>query len=301
MDGPSELVPASEPPAALSGPAIQERSPAPIPSPVPAVTAPPEVASPASVPAPKAISPVSTSTTVSVPVQPAALRVPPTGPFVPTKPDAETERRPPLVKRRSRSPPTGPRHHALAQANRDAAHASHSGPYLPLKPEWGRRGTQQQQPGKAEAPSPLSSQPEAAPEPPGFIPTIPQYKPPKSITAEIEVEVRPCQRPAQQALTSVLFLTARPAPFTQGSLGTGIQHDREVGEKSGKRAHDHGCRPQGRRDATRHDLLASRESPGRHARDRLCRAGLSILMAHLCRFPASPGRIMGEDIKTIVA
>ncbi|KAH9946216.1 uncharacterized protein BXZ73DRAFT_95717 [Epithele typhae] len=94
--------------------------------------------------------------------------------------DRDKDRRPPPPKRRSRSPPTGPR----------------AGPGLPLKPEWGRRGTHQPNkpetkpgtPVPAAAPAPIAASAPEHPVEPGFVPEIPKYQV-KSATAEIDAEL----------------------------------------------------------------------------------------------------------------
>ncbi|TFK88679.1 hypothetical protein K466DRAFT_467194, partial [Polyporus arcularius HHB13444] len=87
-------------------------------------------------------------------------------------------------RRRSRSPPTGPRHHVPTPSNRSPAQGPHGGPNLPPRPDWNRRSTAH---GGARAAEPLV--PAAAPEPAGFQPVIPPYQPKQSVTAGIEAEL----------------------------------------------------------------------------------------------------------------
>lgn len=149
------------------------RTPSPAPTSAPA---------PAPISAAASVSPQQLASTVpnSPPTRTTAV------PSLPPKPDLEPERRPAHPRRRSRSPPTGPRHHVPTPSNRSPAQGPHGGPNLPPRPDWNRRSTAH---GGARAAEPLV--PAAAPEPAGFQPVIPPYQPKQRVTAGIEAEVRP--------------------------------------------------------------------------------------------------------------
>ncbi|KAI1795996.1 hypothetical protein LXA43DRAFT_1090614 [Ganoderma leucocontextum] len=168
MEEPSEIVPA----ASVTG----------------ASTSPAEVPASSPVPVLASISPRPHSAALS-PVSPAA-KVIPAIPSLPSKP--ETDRKPTYPRRRSRSPPTGPRHHlhVSTPSNKSPAQSAHAGPNLPSKPDWVRRNTGREA-GKQEAtasvPAPAAS---TAPSEPGvFVPVIPPYQPKPSITADIEADI----------------------------------------------------------------------------------------------------------------
>lgn len=172
---PELAAPASAPePTLASAPASESRSPAPAPAPELVLA-----------PAVAAISPPS-----AVRASPPLPKVTQAIPSLPPRPDVEVDRRPTHSRRRSRSPPTGPRHHHSTSSNRSPAQGTPAGPNLPARPEWGRRNTAHgghQGTKAAETTAP-------APAPTGFQPVIPLYQPSLSVTAEIEVEVR-CSRP----------------------------------------------------------------------------------------------------------
>ncbi|KAI9064307.1 hypothetical protein FKP32DRAFT_1626265 [Trametes sanguinea] len=109
----------------------------------------------------------------------------PTIPNLPPKPEVDPDHKS-SRRRRSRSPPTGPRNYAPTPPNATPPpQATQPGPSLPPKPEWTRRSNAPQQ-GKAKTESPL---PPAAPEPVDSGPAIPPYQCKSSVTADIEAEI----------------------------------------------------------------------------------------------------------------
>ncbi|KAI0336405.1 hypothetical protein GY45DRAFT_396009 [Cubamyces sp. BRFM 1775] len=123
-------------------------------------------------------SPAQAPTTVSSPVATT-----PTIPSLPPKPEVDPDQK--IVRRRrTRSPPTGPRHYAPTPPNATPPPAMQpNGPNLPPKPEWTRRSTAPQ-PAKTASPAPT-----AAPDAAAGGPVIPTYQPKPSVTAEIEAEI----------------------------------------------------------------------------------------------------------------
>ncbi|KAM5539004.1 hypothetical protein V8D89_007227 [Ganoderma adspersum] len=154
-----------------------------------ATPAEPSASSP--IPAPASISPRPQSAAPS-PVSPSAKAAPAIS-CLTSKPELDTDRRPSYLRRRSRSPPTGPRHHhyhVSTPSNRSPAQSVHAGPNLPSKPDWVRRNTGREA-GKQEAtasvPAPAAS---TAPSEPGvFVLVIPPHQPKPSITADIEADI----------------------------------------------------------------------------------------------------------------
>ena len=144
---------------------------------------------------PTSISPRPQSAAPS-PVSPSA-RAAPVISCLPSKPELDTDRRPSYPRRRSHSPPTGPRHHHhhyhhhISTPNRSPAQSVHAGPNLPSKPDWVRRSTGREA-GKQEviASVPASAASTAPSEPGVFIPVIPPHQPKPSITVDIEADVR---------------------------------------------------------------------------------------------------------------
>ncbi|KAI0721647.1 hypothetical protein C8T65DRAFT_565852 [Cerioporus squamosus] len=152
-------------------PSIRTSSPVPTPAPAPA----PNVAA-------VSVSPQRPASTVPVS---SPARTTPVVPSLPPKPDVEPERRPIQLRRRSRSPPTGPRHHVPTPSNRSPAQGPYGGPNLPPRPDWNRRSNAHGGVRPVEAPAPA-----AAPEPAGFQPVIPPYQPKThNTTAGIEAEI----------------------------------------------------------------------------------------------------------------
>ncbi|KAL7283296.1 hypothetical protein ACG7TL_002725 [Trametes sanguinea] len=129
---------------------------------------------------PDATSPAHAQVSVASPIATT-----PTIPSLPPKPDNDPDQKP-SRRRRSRSPPTGPRNYAPTPPNATPPHqATQPGPSLPPKPEWTRRSTAPQQ-SKAKTESPL---PSAALEPVDSGPAIPPYQCKSSVTADIEAEI----------------------------------------------------------------------------------------------------------------
>lgn len=153
------------------------------------LTSPVEPSASSPIPVPTSFSPHPQSAAPS-PVSPSVKAAPAIS-CLPSKPDLDMDRRPSYPRRRSRSPPTGPRHHHVSTpSNRSPAQSVHSGPNLPSKPDWVRRSTGREA-GKQEAtasvPAPAAS---TAPSEPGvFVPVIPPYQPKPNITADIEADV----------------------------------------------------------------------------------------------------------------
>lgn len=144
----------------------------------------------ASSPAPTSASPRPQSAVPS-PVSPAASVVSAI-PSLPSKPELETDKKSTYPQRRSRSPPTGPRHHhhVSTSSNRSPAQGVHAGPNLPSKPDWVRRSTGREARKQEVTPSVPAPAASTAPAEPGvFVPVIPPYQPKPSITADIEADV----------------------------------------------------------------------------------------------------------------
>ncbi len=136
-------------------------------------------------------SPAHASVTMS---SPAATT--PTIPSLPPKPETELDQKV-LRRRRSRSPPTGPRNRAPVSpvVPGTPPHIAQPVPSLPPKPEWTRRNTAAQ-PTKTESPAPASA---AASEATGSDFVLPKYQPKPNVTADIEAEV------GRYALLAVYF------------------------------------------------------------------------------------------------
>ena len=161
-------------------PEVKTEQTSPGPEETPAVS-PPSAAVPAS-PRRQSVAPS--------PISPAAKSAS-TLATLPSKPELEVDRKPLYPRRRSRSPPSGPRHHQMSTPpNKSPAHTSHAGPNLPSKPDWIRRNMGRepvkQEPTASTSASTVST---AQSEPAGFVPVIPPYQPKPSITADIEAEV----------------------------------------------------------------------------------------------------------------
>ena len=180
------LIPA---PATVYKPASATTS-VPTSSPIPPAASSPAIATP--------ISPRPTSVSTPVLAMEHETKVPSPASVRPGRFEMhkDTEQRPPShPRRRSRTPPTGPRHYALAQSRQNFGSTSHphSSSNLPQRPDWGRRGAPHHQPTKAATPTEPAPQPEAtATEPVGFVLDIPKFKAPKSITESFETEVSLC-------------------------------------------------------------------------------------------------------------
>ncbi|KAH9854107.1 hypothetical protein C2E23DRAFT_83538 [Lenzites betulinus] len=119
---------------------------------------------------------------------PASSPIPttPTLPSLPPKPEPEVDQKP-VRKRRSKSPPTGPRMRGpISQAVAGTPpHVVQPVPSLPLKPDWARRNTASH-PVKTESPAPPAS---AAAESSAPSPALPVYQPRSSASSEIMAEI----------------------------------------------------------------------------------------------------------------
>ncbi|TBU32368.1 hypothetical protein BD311DRAFT_803957 [Dichomitus squalens] len=108
-----------------------------------------------------------------------------------SKPEPEIDKKASNARRRSRSPPIGPRHyHVSTPSHKSPAQNTHGGPNLPSKPDWVRRNAGREavkQEATTSAPAPAA--PTAPSEPAASVPVIPPYQPKPSITADIEAEI----------------------------------------------------------------------------------------------------------------
>ncbi|KAI8998752.1 hypothetical protein BD414DRAFT_407372 [Trametes punicea] len=147
-------------------------------SPAPLTTEPAPVSAPGSVIS-RVASPAQAPAAVS-----SSTPTSPTVPSLPSKPEADFDQKA-VRRRRSRSPPAGPRHYVPTPPNATPPQTTQPTPSLPTKPEWTRRSTAPHAlKTNSESPAPASTS-----EPADAGPIIPPYQPKPSVTADIEADI----------------------------------------------------------------------------------------------------------------